>query len=329
MEEKAGSPKLISPKKARELKEASSKKEEKVYCEFNIFNSNIVSPRTDLYFNTESLSINIKKTLKSAILLYLPFFNEKINKSLENLFAYKATKSNIEIIIFSDSDERCFPKLGYRFFKIPNFPKMVGGGNMAAQDKYALMAFLYGLKIAEDLGLDRYFYYEWDCLIGADYWYDDLWQEFLDWPFEPYMSGTPVLKYLNKNCGNFIQNSMDYIYQYSKNTGVSMLVENVNPVCLYSNGALTFYNTEKMKLMFAPEVEQLLKYKYIFLEEIKPWDYESGIRLFREHKEESFKLVGWLKSSYSGCGDNYYNEKQRLHMLESKIKKVIHQYKHS
>lgn len=293
-----------------------------------LLKSEIVIPQTDFYFKYESKKINIKTNLSSGILLYLPFYNEKIKKCLDNFNTYKLSKKNIELIIFSDSDDPFFSNSKYNIIKIPKIPFMKHGGFMAPQDKYALIAFLHGIQIASSKKLDRYFYYEWDCKIGVDYWYDDLWDELMNWPYEAYMTGTPVLKYNSRGIGNFIQNHMDYIYNYSKETGVSMVIESVNPFCLFTNGALTFYHTEKIKNMFIDELNKIDQNNFDFVNYTHSWDYESGIRLFKKYKEHAFKYVGWLKSSYSGCGEYYYNSKQREYMLESKLKKVIHQYKY-
>jgi hypothetical protein len=61
---------------------------------------------------------------------------------------------------------------------------------------------------------------------------------------------------------------------------------------------------------------------------ITSWDLEIGIRLFKEYGEKSFEKVGWLPSSYSGCGDYYYNQTQRELMIDTGQKVVIHQYKY-
>ena len=294
----------------------------------DILKSNIIETKTDKYFNIEDKTFSIDKSLKSAILLYIPFINEGVKKSLDNLFAYKRSAKNIDLIIFSDTDLNYFNNLDCKFIKIPKIQAMKNSGYMAAQDKYALIAFLYGIQIAENHNLDRYFYYEWDCKIGCDYWYDILWDEFLNWPHEAYMVGTPVLKYPLSKIGNFIQNSSEYIYNYSKNTGVSMVVEQHGPFCLYTNGALTIYHTQKIKEMFANELFLIDKNILTFTDKIRAWDYESGIRLFKKYKQDAFKYVGWLNSSYSGCGDLYYNQKQRQNMLDTKLKCVIHQYKY-
>ena len=59
-----------------------------------------------------------------------------------------------------------------------------------------------------------------------------------------------------------------------------------------------------------------------------PWDLNLGTRIFKDLREKSFERVGWLPSSYSGCGDLFYTQKQRDYMIDSGLKVVMHQNKY-
>ena len=59
-----------------------------------------------------------------------------------------------------------------------------------------------------------------------------------------------------------------------------------------------------------------------------PWDLNLGVKIFKELREQSFERVGWLPSSYSGCGDLFYTQKQRDYMINSGLKVVMHQNKY-
>jgi hypothetical protein len=107
-----------------------------------------------------------------------------------------------------------------------------------------------------------------------------------------------------------------------------MNIEHVYPFSLYTNGALTFYNTKQTEKYFLTELN-FQGNPSDHMDTITSWDLEIGIRLFKDLKEKSFEKVGWLPSSYSGCGDYYYNQKQRDKMLTSGLKIVIHQYKYT
>jgi hypothetical protein len=294
----------------------------------DIIKSEIVEASTNKYFSLPDKIISIRSNHKTAIMMYIPFINSGIKKSIDNFLSYKTSNKNINLIILSDEDLNYFNNINCKFIKVPKFPTLKAGGYMIVPHKYATIAFMYLVKIAHELELDKFFFYEWDCKINIDNWFDQLLEEDSIWSDKVYMTGTPVLKYPIDNIGNFCQNSMDYIYNYSKECGVSMVIEQCGPFSLYTNGALTFYNTKLIREMFIDELKAIDDKNFSFADKIRAWDYESGIRLFKKFKEESFKYVGWLKSSYSGCGDIYYNEKQRINMLETKLKNAIHQYKY-
>jgi hypothetical protein len=128
--------------------------------------------------------------------------------------------------------------------------------------------------------------------------------------------------------GNFFQSSQDYIYNYSKECNVSINIDHAAPISIYTNGALTFYNTQKMCEFFNKELYGTILNKSEHVDDVGPWDFGLGIRIYDKLKDDSFKKVGWLPSSYSGCGDFCYNEKQRLNMLETNLKVIMHQYKY-
>ena len=295
----------------------------------NIVENKIIEPRTNTFFdryNLTSDNVRINKKIKSAIILYLQNFENQNKKCLDNLLEYKHSKHNIPIIVYSDSDSvpGDYP---FKFIKIPKIPKMeIGMYNPS--DKYAFWSFMESIKIAKEFELDYFFCYEWDCKVGKDYWYDTIWQEHLNWPGEPTMTGTPVFKCPLNGSGNLLQGIQDYRYQYSKECKLYMVVEHTYPYSLYTNGALTFYNTNQTEFYFHKELHSIIKNKSDYMDTISPWDLEIGIRLFKDLKEKSFDKVGWLPSSYSGCGDYYYNQEQRDDMLNKGHKVVIHQNKY-
>jgi hypothetical protein len=142
------------------------------------------------------------------------------------------------------------------------------------------------------------------------------------------MTGTPVFKCPLNGSGNLLQGIQDYRYRYSKESKLYMVVEHTYPYSLYTNGALTFYNTKHTEFYFYKELYSNIINKSDYMNTISPWDLEIGIRLFKDLKEKSFEKVGWLPSSYSGCGDYYYNQDQRDDMLNNVYKVVIHQNKY-
>ena len=295
----------------------------------SIVENKIIDSSTIRFFDIDRLiykNIRINKGIKSAIILYIQNDNNQNKKCLDNLLEYKHSKHDIPIIVYSDSQLN-LDNYPFKFINVPKIPKMeIGMCNPS--DKYAFWAFIESIKIAKEFNLDYFFCYEWDCKVGKDYWYDTIWQEHLNWPGEPTMTGTPVFKCPLNGSGNLLQGIQDYRYQYSKECKLYMVVEHTYPYSLYTNGALTFYNTKHTEFYYHKELYDNIKNKSDYMDTISPWDLEIGIRLFKDMKEKSFEKVGWLPSSYSGCGDYYYNQEQRNDMLNKGYKVVIHQNKY-
>lgn len=270
----------------------------------------------------------IKKTITNGMILYLPDLSKKHLMCLDNLRDYHMSQYNVPVVVYSDTELDIPSKYNVKFVKIDKIPDM-NAGIHERSNKYSFWSFVDGLKIARDLGWDYFFGYEWDCKVGSDYWYDTLWQEHLSWPYDPIVTGTPVMKCPSLCSGNMMMGTTDYRYNYAKQCKVDMLVEDISDFAIYTNGALTFYNTDKTIGYFSSEVNGLITDKSNHVNQTGPWDYCLGVRIMKDLKENAFKHVGWLPSSYSGCSDNFYSQDQRNYMLKSKMKVAIHQYKYS
>lgn len=273
-------------------------------------------------------NIYIKSPIKSGILLFLPNLSEGNLKCLENLFSYKHSKYNIPIVIFSDSALDIPSKFKCKFIQIPMHLQNFVDGIWTKSNKIGFWAFINAIQIAKTNDWDYFFYYEWDCKIGSDYWYDTLWQEHLSWQKKPILTGTPVFKYPNPAQSNILQGMTEYKTEYGKQCNVNMLIENNSPLCLYTNGALSFYDTEKMVEFYKTELNLEILDPCSHADKTGPWDLNLGIKIFKELRERSFERIGWLPSSYSGCTDLFYTQKQRDYMLQSGLKVVIHQNKY-
>ena len=274
----------------------------------------------DIYSKVKSL--HISNNLKVGIIFYVHELNDGIKKCIENVNSFKLSKHNIPFVVYSDNNLNATNYV--RFNKMEDMQ----AGLYRKCDKFAFWAFIEGIKIAKEKGWDYFFCYEWDCLVSKDYWFDTLWQEHLSWPYEPIITGTPAIRMPKQAIGNFFQGSLDYIYNYSKECNVSINIDHASPISIYTNGALTFYNTQKMCEFFQKELYTNIIDRSSHVDEVGPWDFGLGIRIYNKLKEDSFKRVGWLPSSYSGCGDFCYNEKQRVNMIETGLKIVMHQYKY-
>jgi hypothetical protein len=276
---------------------------------------------------SEVKRVYISKTIKNGIILYLPDFSEKHIKCLDNLYEYRHSKYNIPIVVYTDSYDQFPSKYNYNFNRTPKIPNMERG-KWGITDKYAAWSFIDGIRIAREREWDYFFVYEWDCKIGKDDWYDILWQQHLSWQTKPIMTGTPVFKCPPGPSGNILQGSTEYIYSYSNECKLNMLVEHVYPLSLYTNGALAFYDTNKICEYYEHELNNNIENKSDHIDELGPWDMFLGTCLINELNEKSFEKVGWLPSAYSGCGDYFYNQQQRDYMLNSGMKVAVHQNKY-
>jgi hypothetical protein len=292
-------------------------------------NYELITDAKFLYSHEDKRSekfFEIKNKLKTGIILYLENLSPKNLRCLDNLTADKHSKHNVPIVICSDADLEIPENYNVEFFKF-EMPKLNDRG-ASFKDRYSFWSFMEFIKIADHLELDHFFGYEWDCKVGQDLWFDRLWDEFLSWKSEPIIAGTPVIRYPMNGCGNFLQATAEYQYQYSKECGLTMYLDTGGPHTLYCNGALTFYNTSKMKQYFAKELNYRVGDDITILNNKNAWDLEVGLRILQDVKDDIFNKVAWIPSSYSGFGDHYYNQRQRNKMLETGLKAAIHQYKY-
>lgn len=261
-------------------------------------------------------NFNINKKINCSIIVYLQ--NTKSNlQCLENLQSFYHSKKQVDIVVVSDEYIKV-PKM-FNFFKIKPIPKLKNS------NEYSTYVFLKTLEFANNFNLDYFFYYEWDCKVGKDFWYDDLWQEHLDWS-DPVMTGTPVIKMpMSFPIGNFLYGIEEFRNQYSKKSSVVMAVyscHGINKFSIHTNGALGFYKTSEMNKIFNIKINKST------IKNFSPWDDFLGIKFYKKYKEKCLNKMGWLCSSYSGCGDEFYSQHQRNFMLKSGLKSVIHQNKY-
>lgn len=263
----------------------------------------------------KSFYVSSKKT--KAIFLYLDKPYKTIFKSLKD---YKISK-NYKLILFSGDSEVC--ESIDDVIKIENFNINCYNNSYKKMFEGA-KAFKVGLDIASDKNIDYLFWLEWDCLIGADYWFDSLWEEHNSWIEEPVISGTPIAtpcihNYIKEgyNLHYLMQN---YTSEYINDNKIAMgSIPHNRESLFFINGALSFYNVNEVKEYFVncnPEISRSY------------FDVYIGKMLYKKYKEKIFEKCAWLKSSYSG-GYPYkiYTDEQILNMLNTGLKKIVHPYK--
>lgn len=231
------------------------------------------------------------------------------------------------LVIYSDFDYR------------PYWPKaMVLNGTVdIAKDEKNRMAinnlvFYVGLRIAANFQFTHVLILEHDCRVNCAGWDDVIWNEFLSKNPDAIMGGSMVVfnpcSY-NREAGHHFENllasSRDKRLMPLSVCGTSQLAERRDS-CVFPNGALAIYRMDWLLKTF-PEVIGTPE-RYIGLSKASTtWDYEIGLRLWKEFKENTYQKVVNLESIYSGYGNVMSTEEERQRWLtEGKIVGV-HQIK--
>jgi hypothetical protein len=266
------------------------------------------------------LDASVNKNKKIGILLYVDkYYPELFN----NLNKYKISRNNIEFIIYSDN-----PNIKEVPIKLIDKIGDFSGTRFDKKTKYGYWSFVKGIQIAKELNWDYFFYLEWDCRIGKDYWFDIALDEFYRWNEEPIVSGTPMIQYpyLSAiNCGNDMTMLFDYINQYFNKSKIHFGIDLWSSDTLFTiNGALGFYKVDKMVEYFD---EWLKNYNSKSDQSIEPYDLYIGKRLWNEFKMNSLKYTGWIPSIFSTGQIRSYNHQQLKKLLETEMKIAVHPIK--
>lgn len=308
---------------------------ENIYCVAHKKSSTIEDSKSlnvfpNIYKEIKSFEILQKKS--TCIFIHLHAIDAKTIKTLDNFCAYKTSKNNLEIIILSCYD-LIIPNRYKKYFKLVKINddyqncKINVGPCFGRSDMIGFWSFIKMIEIAKEKKIDYFFCYEWDCMIGEDYWFDKIWHECLSWD-EPTLVGSPVLKLSHKANHDFFYRIHDYKNHYSKSCEVEMVIENNGEFAFFVNGALAFYKTEDLYQIYKKEINLPSLNRSLNYFAPGPWDLDLGVKMLKKYKLETFNKIKWLNSAYSGCTDTYYSQNQRLSMLEEKKKSVIHQYKY-
>jgi glycosyltransferase involved in cell wall biosynthesis len=211
-------------------------------------------------------------------------------------------------------------------FKIPKIGPFLNPVNV--KDISAFVAFIRGIEHARDHRLDWFFWVETDCRFNGANWLPKLWQENLAWPHDHVCSGTPVVWNLPMNGVAQAKTWMPYFAEYTAKTGRLAAMEGWRhgPQSAYPNGALAWYRTETMLEWF----KEPLAMKRVEMQEWcsnnTAFDWFVGRQMVTHYGLNAPRMMGFLSSSYSGCGDHFYTAEDRRKMLRDGIA-AIHQEK--
>jgi hypothetical protein len=61
--------------------------------------------------------------------------------------------------------------------------------------------------------------------------------------------------------------------------------------------------------------------------ELKYYDHFVGVKFWEVYGDRVFDKIAWTTPAYSGCGDRWYTEAERINMLYTGKKIAVHQIK--
>lgn len=196
------------------------------------------------------------------------------------------------------------------------------------KDNCAFVAFREGIKIAASRKWDWFFWLEWDCRIRGRNWLQKLWSENMAWPHDHVCAGTPVIYEIMTNGSARAIPWLAYAARYAEATGRFPAFEgwDIGAQAMFPNGALAFYKTKVMEEWFGemmplsgPDLEEWCLRNVSF-------DHFIGRKIITLFGDSGVEKMAWLPSAYSGCGNKYYTEEERLKMLDGSTL-AVHQVK--
>jgi hypothetical protein len=181
---------------------------------------------------------------------------------------------------------------------------------------------------AYNAGADYMIVNEPDVRVNVPGWDAQIADEFFDWPYDAVAGGCPV--FWNPFSGNAarVDVFLKYGNAYRQKSGVLPAYEITDQVSypiLYPNGALGIWDVTEFKLLFPEEFNNPNGcYSTLY-----PYDDKIGRMWWGVYQHRITRKVAWLACTYSGCGDRWYNEQQRIQLLTSGKKIAVHQVKNN
>lgn len=207
-------------------------------------------------------------------------------------------------------------------------------------DRYALWAFIFSALEIKRRGFEWMMWLETDCRVKGDNWDHQIVSASLDSHdgcFPPVIGGTPVGWHLWSKGVEWSMRTIDFAYRYQRRSGVPMQFEGAfdGPwgYLLYPNGAFGMYLISDL-LEFYPamfEVAENFPVAGVDMEKmavkILAFDFYVGKMLVAKYGLSLLDRFAVAPNIYSGCGDDYISEGERITMLRRGNKVGIHQIK--
>jgi hypothetical protein len=155
-----------------------------------------------------------------------------------------------------------------------------------------------------------------------------LWQENLSWQWDHVCSGSPVIWNLPGFGTKTAASLLPYFGRYTSETGFFPAFEGWGGglSAFYPNGALSWYHTDTMCDWFAEPLSMDHAGITKWASENTTFDLYVGQQMVKRYGPTAAMRMGWLESSYSGCGEHYYNADQRRKLLAGGLV-AVHQEK--
>ena len=251
-----------------------------------------------------------------ATLCYVPKI-DRLNYAafLRNIRAYKST---YPIIFYSDE-----PEEGWHTINDPS-PVKKSANRVGIQN----LAFLEGLRIAEQHKLTRFIYLELDCRVCRDGWDADVFAEAEQYK-DMFVSGTPARYNMDKATPAQSAYIKEYTDSYTDATGFkvpSFKAKLGRPLgCLFIMGGGACFNA-------AVTSELFMGYERAVMEKAvkaPAFDLFIGLRACQLFKEKAVTKLPFLTSVFSTYSNQINTEKQRIEMAKSGRWSILHQIKSS
>lgn len=261
--------------------------------------------------------------MKVAALAYLPPPSAIgcVGAFRRNLAKYPAKHG---LILFSEYD------YGPDVLRMVASPEVAKNRVMAngQHNKFGVqnMVFLTAAVIAKRQGISHMLYLEADCRVGPD-WDQIIWDEYFNLPgpciaagtlacYNPSAAGTEAsLRWAQLVARNFSRNVPVATYGWKA-------AADAGPSCVFPNGAITVYDVAWLDRIF-----QGLNETYLLAGKLTAFDMAFGEIIWRKFGLESYDVLGFLESTYSGYGEALTTEAQRLEWLRSRKFVAVHQVK--
>lgn len=266
----------------------------------------------------------MNKPINCAILAYLPpphYGNAEVFRA--NVLKFK---TEVPVVFYSDHP---YPDV------IPIINPEVAKDRLrnGKVNKFAVnnAIFFTGLKIAHSKGLTHFIYLEEDCRVGCDHWDGQMLKEFFAArPHRPI--GGSVVCYNPCNAGReaydvwtaFVEKNNTRKNHPIPTYGWQGAAEG-NGSCVFVNGALGIYSVSYLMELFGFGNE--VKNSVQTAGDSRPWDQESGFKMWERHGVDAYNQLVHLKCIYSSYGNILSTEEERMDMLRSGKCCGVHQIK--